>query len=403
MPLGTRAQKAPQIIESSSQPPADDSCQHGNEHTEKPTLLPGFTQEQSSSLATYISATVAVSVQKSMEQVFREQLDKSLAVAFKNFGIGPNSSPNPPKNPEHQENEEEQESEKDLGSYKPPPTTKPFKADDIGFFDPEYQDGTTGPVANAGKHVIYRDIYTFVDRLKDIEFSYGEAIKFIIPECFRGAALMWYTIELTDVDKILLRAQDLDKWYTTLISRFKIRTSDALTLLTSQTYALNDVKYRSPRAWIQEMLHYAKAANLLSTHNQLTIIWNRLSVQLRQHIPEPSPSTTLSQFLKQIDSKTSIWMELANRPQHNQYQQRPQQNQYQPRPQQDPNQRPPHYPPLQASQQSSYQSRTQQPSSYQNTKNVKFSQNMPTKPAYMAESTPIPWEEDGNENLDDQQ
>ena len=34
---------------------------------------------------------------------------------------------------------------------------------------------------------------------------------------------------------------------------------------------------------------------------------------LRRDIPEPESSTSLSQFLKQIDSKTAIWQEMAAR------------------------------------------------------------------------------------------
>ena len=37
-------------------------------------------------------------------------------------------------------------------------------------------------------------------------------------------------------------------------------------------------------------------------------------MSLRQHIPKPIKSTTLGQFLENIDSKTAIWYDLVNRP-----------------------------------------------------------------------------------------
>ena len=72
------------------------------------------------------------------------------------------------------------------------------------------------------------------------------------------------------------------------------------------------------------MLRLAKSAELTSTFNQLTLIWNPFPVNLRRDILEPRPSTTIGHFLNQADFKTGIWMELAMR-QPQQQQQRWQQ------------------------------------------------------------------------------
>ena len=64
----------------------------------------------------------------------------------------------------------------------------------MGYFDFEYQQeqGTTnGPIVNAGKHVFYKNIYVFTDRLKDLAVQYGEInIKAVMTICFRGFVLM---------------------------------------------------------------------------------------------------------------------------------------------------------------------------------------------------------------------
>ena len=57
----------------------------------------------------------------------------------------------------------------------------------------------------------------------------------------------------------------------------------------------------------------ARSMELESMQLQLTTAWNHMHVDLRQHIPEPTSSTTLSQFYEQIDAKTSIWKELLQR------------------------------------------------------------------------------------------
>lgn len=55
-----------------------------------------------------------------------------------------------------------------------------IRAEEVGYFDPEYkqeQGTTSGPVVNAGKHVYYRDVYIFVDRLKDLANRSSHAVK----------------------------------------------------------------------------------------------------------------------------------------------------------------------------------------------------------------------------------
>ena len=85
-----------------------------------------------------------------------------------------------------------------------------MKPEEVGFFDPEYEG--TRPIVNAGKHVFYKDIYVFIDRLKDITVQHRESnIRNVLTACFRETTLMWYSTELTDLKRILLRATDLNK------------------------------------------------------------------------------------------------------------------------------------------------------------------------------------------------
>ncbi len=81
------------------------------------------------------------------------------------------------------------------------PVKTALRAKDVGFFDPEYQDGTTGHVTSAGKYVIYRDVYIFVEMLKNLAYTHADnTVMSIIPECFRGAALMWH-LALSESEK----------------------------------------------------------------------------------------------------------------------------------------------------------------------------------------------------------
>ena len=226
--------------------------------------------------------------------------------------FAPSNQPPPNQPPSNQTTPAPIPSVETSPSSHPAPTTaerppKALRAEQVGYFDPEYQQeqgDTSGPVANAGKYVYYRDVYVFVDRLKAM--AKKNDVKPVISECLRGTALMWYSTELTDLERDLLEDSSLDQWYSALISHFKIRTSDALSQINSQMYSLNDVPHTSPRAFIQHILHLAKAAEMDTPYHQVTIAWNSLAVSLRRDIPEPRPSTTIGQFLNQVDSKKSI-------------------------------------------------------------------------------------------------
>lgn len=88
-------------------------------------------------------------------------------------------------------------------------------------------------------------------------------------------------------------------------------------------YGLKDIRHISPCAFIQQMLHLAKSAEMTSVYNQLYLIWNQFDVNLRRDIPESRSSTTIGQFLNQVDSKTSIWLEMSQRQQQRQWQNGP--------------------------------------------------------------------------------
>ena len=193
-----------------------------------------------------------------------------------------------------------------------------LKADDVGFFDPSYEDANNtsakdAPVVNAGRHVFYRDVYAFVDRLKDMAHLKGEEkIREVLPTCFRGTALTWHSMELTELEKRGLRNATVDEWSETLIEKFKERTSVALQHLQSEHYNMNDARQgRTPRSFAQSMLRHAKAAQMTSVYNQLSLAWNNLALEFRRDIPEPTVSTTISQFLGQLDAKENLWYEMA--------------------------------------------------------------------------------------------
>ena len=136
------------------------TSQQGNTPSSLP-MLPGFSEEQVNSII----------------NLFQNMLQTTLQQFFPQ-----NSTPLPSSEP----------SEPSFSKSSPSHTNPvPLRAEEVGYFDPEYQQEqrmSNGPVINASKYVYYRDVYIFVDRLKDLATQHD--IKHIISTCFRGSALM---------------------------------------------------------------------------------------------------------------------------------------------------------------------------------------------------------------------
>lgn len=78
-------------------------------------------------------------------------------------------------------------------SFATPSPAPKLRAEGIGYFDPEYQEEgkkNDTPIINAGKHVFYKDVFVFTERLKDLAKQHGdETIERLITSCLRGTVL----------------------------------------------------------------------------------------------------------------------------------------------------------------------------------------------------------------------
>ena len=114
--------------------------------------------------------------------------------------------------------------------------------------------------------------------------------------------------------KKTFRHASLNFCYSQLIIRFKFKTATIIQKFTSQTYNLNKMKIDiNSKNWIMHMLRQVKIAELIFNYNQLIMIWNRFDVTFRRDIFEFTKRISLRQFMKQIDNKKFIWVEMTER------------------------------------------------------------------------------------------
>ena len=189
--------------------------------------------------------------------------------------------------------------------------TKDWFVEEIEFFDSIAE--SIDSIINVEKHIFYRDVYAFTDRLKDMTTLKNDIkLRTVISQCLRESTFIWHSIELFVLKKKMLKDASLINWYNALIRRFKKRTSVALTIMQIIKYTMKNAKqHKDSRMFAQNFFRAVKAANFTSTHNQLTIAWNNLTWQFRQHISESIEQIIMKEFLEQLDNQISIWHEMT--------------------------------------------------------------------------------------------
>ena len=207
--------------------------------------------------------------------------------------------------------------------------------DQVNYFDSEYKkekDKTTlfssfiEFIMIANKYVYYKNVYVFVDRLKNLVSQHEHnQIRNVLKNCLRGDVQIWHIYELSDIIKNFLREISLFQWYDVMITRFKSKAAAVIQKFISQVYNLNKVKIdTTSKVWIMHMLHQVRIVELIFIFNKFIIIWNRLNLFFRRDILEFTKHITLKLFLSQIDNKQFIWMKMIDRRQQfqTQFQQR---------------------------------------------------------------------------------
>lgn len=192
---------------------------------------------------------------------------------------------------------------------------------DVGFFDPFYEGksaGSAAPIEHTGKETYFRDIHLFVERAKEMAtIKGGETVRNNLWTCLRGAALEWWTAEVSDAEKRLTKygnESSIDEWVTLLVARFKQPSHLAIDSVLRERYTMTDASNRrEPREYAQKILRAAKDAGMTLIKNQLDIIFNGIDLELRRDIKHPEEASTVNAYLTALDECKHTWWAYASR------------------------------------------------------------------------------------------
>lgn len=198
-------------------------------------------------------------------------------------------------------------------------TPRRFRTDEIGYFDPELDESFgTGEVVQVGKDIYYRNPRTFMSRAKSIADLVGpQLIQQNLELCLRGSAMRWHVHELSSIEKAMLRSSNtlatpgyhqLDAWQDALIRRFQRSVTSAMRLIQTTHYTIKDLQsHHSITQYVANMLYYTEDAGITLVHQRLLHAWMNIEARLKQHIPKPTSTTTVTDFQRQLQDQQDLW------------------------------------------------------------------------------------------------
>ena len=72
-----------------------------------------------------------------------------------------------------------------------PPRSGKLRAEDLGYFDPDYESENNESIVSVGRHIYYRDMFVWIDHLKDLVKNHSEEeVRPMITQALRGGALI---------------------------------------------------------------------------------------------------------------------------------------------------------------------------------------------------------------------
>jgi len=148
-----------------------------------------------------------------------------------------------------------------------------FKAPDLGFFHLDAPDSyELGNIIFAHKETIYREVFTFVERVNDYAHVVGEVVvRDNLSLCLRDSVMTWYLKKMNDFKRRAFRSLPLLDFIDELQNRFKMRISKALGKLTLEIFIAKDAKdEREATRYLQNIILYAQLTSIEGIQRQLT-------------------------------------------------------------------------------------------------------------------------------------
>lgn len=186
--------------------------------------------------------------------------------------------------------------------------------DDIGRFNPSHLDERGAGMVTDGCTLVFTDVDLFVEHIESFLQDPATAaanerqILQWLETLLNGSAAMWWSHELTRVDRRALRLAGLPEILVDLERRFRLNPAVAAVKFEHGKLSLREIAFdeNRPMQFVRTKLRYARAMELLDEDNTewlfvMLQIWFSMDVEVRAVLSPPSPSQTLDLYLEEIN------------------------------------------------------------------------------------------------------
>lgn len=104
------------------------------------------------------------------------------------------------------------------------------------------------------------------------------------------------------------------EWEKQLLRRFKVAPNQAMMVITNEKYTVDDArKRREPREYSAKIMRAARDAELSTSLNILSLVYNGIDAEFQRDLPLPTATTPIDGFLQIMEEKKTVWWTLAAR------------------------------------------------------------------------------------------
>ena len=202
-----------------------------------------------------------------------------------------------------------------------------IKREEVGQFNPLYEDPDDLGVVADGKNLIYTDVHCFIDRINTFmedattRHDAERQILGMFQTLLGGSAVMWWTNELTAERRAQLRKMGLEYILQELRTRFDTDAGTATRRFNDGTVTLKDIAKddMALSQYVQKMLRYARSAGLLNNNNSnwhgpMMTIWSNMDIKIRQYLrpPDQDDGQSLADYMRQVEKARAILLAAAH-------------------------------------------------------------------------------------------
>ena len=190
-----------------------------------------------------------------------------------------------------------------------------FWAQDLRYFHPDLKElYELSDIMYVNRDTLYQKVYTFIKWAADFIMIKGtDTVQWNISTCLRGAALQWWLLTLSEDERnMYMTSPDDLTWFNWKISQwFKMLMSSALKKLNNETYSLTDAKnWWEPYAYVQWVVQYVTAADIIEEYVQASWAWNHLNVKLQLSVLLSTMITFIVTFTEHLNDQKEVWFQL---------------------------------------------------------------------------------------------